>query len=920
MNSWPPHRVSPDFDDPRSLEEEVDEVIVDKQTGRMRPHHEASSYLAPDRPEVDEELDEEVDAVIAQKQTHTGTYIGRSKKFRTGDDPSDRIEAVARAALQVRQAMEGEIARLRRENDAIQQRQCAQAPPLRAPAADEWRSRPQPPPAEVERDFEITSRGLDAEIRRLKRENALLRGDSANRDDSIAAAQLETDAELEDLRRANLALVKRVAGLRGSADDADRADAADRAPVAHHGRLRPVHHDPRHASDDLFKAPRVEQPKFFAHAGMETGILTLAAALDLFPARLRHGGFLWKVPFHAASGLGGPAMPQRRWFRLALRAAPTVQAHGESVEVVLTWCASAAAAMGSGVLGAAESALPLEDVLELHGGHTTPAWWVQAAAKRTLPLPGLCLSLATRERTLDLACEDESDAKAWKRGLRAVVALLRHRRTSRFETPDDDAPRGKALRECDEVSEASDSDHSDDVSTLRSARSRHSSASSSTASTNQRGRKRLPSKSPRHADRKTLASPGARAAAATAALISAVEAGDVSGARALLEASAANGTDAVVANCVIQRADSAVRFEAPLHVASRRAQPRMVQLLLVHHADARARDARGRTPAHVAVRAADGAETAAVNCLAMLLDAAGDDVLEARDDAGDAPLHVAARAGAIECARLLLQTAADPSARNYRGETPQDAAGSDAAISDLISSYAADAPGIDLTPRRPARADADEAASESVEDEFYTPFGTAWGRRFCADEAADYYENLTTGHTQWDDPRPPVTHQGLFPDEAPDLDEAPGPAEAPGLFPAVATPDTAWGAAAFDADSEDDESLPRVARAAVARAAAVAGRTPTRRALRPLPMPWAEGIWVQPPDSTPRAATPRATPRALDALRTPSSCKTTTTTSSTKTPRTCSSRKALAPLTNTQPVPAAKLLASPLRHRGNASG
>ena len=60
--------------------------------------------------------------------------------------------------------------------------------------------------------------------------------------------------------------------------------------------------------------------------------------------------------------------------------------------------------------------------------------------------------------------------------------------------------------------------------------------------------------------------------------------------------------------------------------------------------------------------------------LAVLLDAAGDDVLEARDNAGDVPLHVACRAGALECVRLLLETAADPQAKNNMGETPSDCA------------------------------------------------------------------------------------------------------------------------------------------------------------------------------------------------------------------------------------------------------
>ena len=85
----------------------------------------------------------------------------------------------------------------------------------------------------------------------------------------------------------------------------------------------------------------------------------------------------------------------------------------------------------------------------------------------------------------------------------------------------------------------------------------------------------------------------------------------------------------------------------------------------------------------VAIRAkADGAR----DVLAVLLDAAGDDVLEARDNAGDVPLHVACRAGALECVRLLLETAADPQAKNNMGETPSDCASGH--VLALVAEYA----------------------------------------------------------------------------------------------------------------------------------------------------------------------------------------------------------------------------------------
>ena len=68
--------------------------------------------------------------------------------------------------------------------------------------------------------------------------------------------------------------------------------------------------------------------------------------------------------------------------------------------------------------------------------------------------------------------------------------------------------------------------------------------------------------------------------------------------------------------------DTGAKMETPLHGAARTGNVLLVQLLLEHHADARARDGTGATPAHVAIRAkADGAR----DVLAVLLDAAGDD-------------------------------------------------------------------------------------------------------------------------------------------------------------------------------------------------------------------------------------------------------------------------------------------------------
>ena len=130
----------------------------------------------------------------------------------------------------------------------------------------------------------------------------------------------------------------------------------------------------------------------------------------------------------------------------------------------------------------------------------------------------------------------------------------------------------------------------------------------------------------------------------------------------------------------------------------------------------------------VAIRAkADGAR----DVLAVLLDAAGDDVLEARDNAGDVPLHIACRAGALECVRLLLETAADPQAKNNMGETPSDCASGH--VLALVAEYA---PPVE-------------------DDNAFDLGGVTWRARVDPASSYPYFENEATGQTQWADPREP---------------------------------------------------------------------------------------------------------------------------------------------------------------------
>ena len=286
------------------------------------------------------------------------------------------------------------------------------------------------------------------------------------------------------------------------------------------------------SSSDFFAVAKKEED----HVGL------LASCLDQFPEKLRQGSFLWKVPFHATG-----AAPQKRWFRVALRKAPS---HApDQQEVVITWGASEKAE----ATASKDRSVALEDVLELRPGHKTQAWWVQANAGRLIPPEDLCWSLVCKDRTLDLAAEDGEDAKAWRRGLRGAIQVLQTARRKRFNGEEDNA--------------TVDSDDEE----VRSV-----------ASDSLLG-------SPRN----DVTAPRFRLA---------LERGDCVAARRLLSAAKVNGGDAVLANRSYGT-DTGAKMETPLHGASRTGNVLLVQLLLEHHADARARDGTGATPAHVAISA-----------------------------------------------------------------------------------------------------------------------------------------------------------------------------------------------------------------------------------------------------------------------------------------------------------------------------
>ena len=184
----------------------------------------------------------------------------------------------------------------------------------------------------------------------------------------------------------------------------------------------------RPASAACLETAPFSSQDFFSTKKEEDHVGLLASCLDQFPEKLRQGSFLWKVPFHATG-----AAPQKRWFRVALRKAPS---HApDQQEVVITWGASEKAE----ATASKDRSVALEDVLELRPGHKTQAWWVQANAGRLIPPEDLCWSLVCKDRTLDLAAEDGEDAKAWRRGLRGAIQVLQTARRKRFAGDEDNA-------------------------------------------------------------------------------------------------------------------------------------------------------------------------------------------------------------------------------------------------------------------------------------------------------------------------------------------------------------------------------------------------------------------------------------------------------------------------------------------------
>lgn len=101
--------------------------------------------------------------------------------------------------------------------------------------------------------------------------------------------------------------------------------------------------------------------------------------------------------------------------------------------------------------------------------------------------------------------------------------------------------------------------------------------------------------------------------------------------------------------------------EAPLHVAARCGQRRIMKLLLTHGAELGLVDRRGRTCLHCA------ASSGHASCLAFALDFGADEYIEIKQDNGLTCLHLAIRSNNMECVSILLEAGADLAAETADG-------------------------------------------------------------------------------------------------------------------------------------------------------------------------------------------------------------------------------------------------------------
>jgi ankyrin repeat protein len=146
------------------------------------------------------------------------------------------------------------------------------------------------------------------------------------------------------------------------------------------------------------------------------------------------------------------------------------------------------------------------------------------------------------------------------------------------------------------------------------------------------------------------------------ALHASVSSGHYGCAEFILKVAAESNADHIISNLTDQYG------QTPLHCAALMGSVPLTELLLGHGARIDCVDSYGQTALHLSAGSINKA------CLAVLLDQGGDEVIEVEDVYGNRPLHHAVYHGRLECAKLLLETAAEVNAPNSKSLTPYNLA------------------------------------------------------------------------------------------------------------------------------------------------------------------------------------------------------------------------------------------------------
>lgn len=108
--------------------------------------------------------------------------------------------------------------------------------------------------------------------------------------------------------------------------------------------------------------------------------------------------------------------------------------------------------------------------------------------------------------------------------------------------------------------------------------------------------------------------------------------------------------------------------DTALHLAATAHRRPIVELLVAHGADCRARNRRGAEPLHYAADGNHSDPAAQAEVIVYLVTAGADP--NALDKSGVAPLHRAVRKRSVSAVRALLDNGADPRLPNKSGSTP----------------------------------------------------------------------------------------------------------------------------------------------------------------------------------------------------------------------------------------------------------